>query len=262
MRHNRDDFPARIRHQIEKKSAYRCSNPACLRMLIGPSEDFEKVVYMGVVAHICAAAPKGPRYDPSMTAEERCSEANGLLLCKYCAALIDVDEDSYPPELLRMWKQQAYQRAFDQLAVPASNVEDFRGWHVVRELVRTCLCTYQTQGSVSKEARFRSYAGILYQLLFERLPQETDYDRQMELWLEAISQIVFDGLEHVRVRAAHYDRSFPRRYRGLMKELDTYAFRPEEQKAKLLNMIEVTVQEVFHSGEVFGLEQNNKQDVF
>lgn len=87
MKKNRDDFPAVVRHQIEKKSAYRCSNPDCRRMLIGPSEDFKKVVYMGVVAHICAAAPNGPRYDRMMSAEERASEerlAFVPLLCRAC----------------------------------------------------------------------------------------------------------------------------------------------------------------------------------
>lgn len=262
MKKNRDDFPAVVRHQIEKKSAYRCSNPDCRRMLIGPSEDFKKVVYMGVVAHICAAAPNGLRYDRMMSAEERASEENGLLLCRYCAALVDVDERSYPPELLRLWKRQAYQLAQDLLASPAGGTEDARCWQTVRELVRVCLCTYQTQGTVSKDARFRSYAGILYQLLFEELPQEPDYDQQIKLWSAAIDQILWDALESVHVRAARYDRSFPRRYRYLMEELRTYAFQPQEQKARLLNMIEVTVQELFRSGEAFGLKENNAREIF
>ena len=92
MRQKRDDFSVKVKHLIEKKSAYRCSNPACRRMTIGPSEDFKKIQYLGVVSHICAAAPGGPRYDPAMSPEERAGEENGLLLCRYCAALIDTDE--------------------------------------------------------------------------------------------------------------------------------------------------------------------------
>lgn len=231
-------------------------------MLIGPNEDFERVVYMGVVAHICAAAPNGPRYDQSMSAEERAREENGLLLCRYCAALVDVDPVSYPAELLHLWKEAAYRSALNQLAVPVDGAEDSRCWSVVGELVRTSLCIYQTQGTISKEARFRSYAGILYQLLFEALPHESDYGKQTELWVSAVEKIADDGLEHVHVRAARYDQSFPRRYRYLMDELWTYSFHPQEQKARLLNMIEGIVRELFHSGEVFGLKENNAKACF
>ena len=112
----RDEFPIRIRRQIARKSGYRCSNPACRRMLIGPSEDFRKVVFLGIVSHICAAAPGGPRYDPEMTPEERSGEENGLLLCRYCAALVDADDRAYPAHLLRVWKRQACQFALEQLS--------------------------------------------------------------------------------------------------------------------------------------------------
>lgn len=220
----RDNFSVKTRRQIEKKSGYHCSNPACRRKLIGPSEDFEKVVYMGTVSHIRAASPGGPRYDPGMTPEERAGEENGLLLCRYCAALVDADELSYPADLLRLWKRQAYQFALDMLSAPAGQAEDPLCWSVVRELVRLCLCSYQTQGRVSKSARFRSYAGILYQLFFESLPPRTDYDEQMELWIQAVDKIASDALEDVPVRRARYDRSFPRRYRYLLEELKTYAF--------------------------------------
>lgn len=94
-----------------QKSGYRCSYPGCGRLLIGPDKDFKKAIYVGVVAHICAAAPNGPRYDPFMTPEERSGEGNGILLCREHAAIIDIDEASYPVELLKQWKQMAYKRA-------------------------------------------------------------------------------------------------------------------------------------------------------
>lgn len=258
----RDNFPAKIRHQIEKKSGYRCSNPACRRMLIGPSEDFKKFIYMGEVSHICAASPGGPRYDPAMTSEERAGEENGVLLCKYCAALVDADERSYPAALLRLWKTQAYQFALDLLTAPADNVENSLCWSVVCELVRLCLCTYQTQGHVLKDARFRSYAGILYRLFFEDLPRETDYDKQMQLWTRAIDKIASDVLESVPVRSAHYDRSFPRRYRYLMEELQTYSFDAGSCRARTLNVMEAEIRRMFLSGEAFGLKENNAKELF
>jgi len=262
LKRNRDEFSAKTRHQIERKSAFLCSNPSCRRSVIGPSEDFQKVVYMGVVAHICAAAPNGPRYDPAMSAEERGSEENGLLLCRYCASLVDVDEISYPAELLRLWKRQAYQQALERLSTPGDNGQDTRCWQTVRELVRVCLCTYQTQGQVSKDARFRSYAGILYRLFFQELPQETDFDAQNGLWTKAVESIAHDVLVSVRVRTAHHNRSFPTRYRYLMEELQTYHFVPEEQKARTLNIMEAAIQELFQSGAAFGLKENNGREPF
>ena len=258
---NRDNFPAGIRHQIEKKSGYRCSNPACRKMLIGPSRDFQKVVYMGTVAHICAAAPGGPRYDPSMTAEARGGEENGLLLCRYCAALVDTDEVSYPADLLRLWKKQAYQFALDLLEAPADPVQDSLCWSVVRELVRVCLCTYQTQGQIAKDARYRSYAGILYHLFFESLPQESNYDAQNKLWSAAIENIATDALQSTRVRVSHHDRSFPRHYRYFMEELRTYSFKPEQHRAQVLNTMEAEIRRLFLSGEAFGLKENNAREI-
>ena len=258
----RDNFPAKIRHQIEKKSGYRCSNPACRKMLIGPSEDFKEITYLGIVSHICAASPGGPRYDPSMTPEERADEENGLLLCRYCAALVDVDERSYSVDLLRSWKMQAYQSALNMLMAPASPPEDPLCWSVIRNLVHVCLCTYQTQGTVSKDARFRSYAGILYQLFFVALPSETNYDQQVTLWLLAIDKIALDVLESVPFRVSHHDRSFLRRYQYLMEELQTYSFDASTHKAQVLNVIEAEVRQLFLSGVAFGLKENNKKSVF
>ena len=261
MSRNRDDFPARVRHQIEKKSAYRCATPDCRRVTIGPSEDFRTVRSMGVVAHICAAALGGPRYDPAMTPEERAGEENGLLLCQYCAALVDRDENAYPAHRLRMWKERAYRLGADALAEPADAEEDPRCWAAVRRLVRECLCTYQTQGAVSPEAKFRSYAGILYRLLFEELPG-AKVEEQTELWARAMHEICMDGLEPVRCRRSHYNGSFLFRYRYLMEELHTYSLRPEEKKSRLLNVIEDEVRELFRTGEAFGLVRNNGREDF
>lgn len=258
----RDDFSLKTRQRIMQKSGYHCSNPECRQLLIGPSKDFKEVIYLGVVAHICAAAPNGPRYDPSMTREERISEENGIFLCRNHATLIDIDVAAYPVELLHQWKRQAYLFAQVSLMPSADDEENQPYWNVVQEMVRICLCTYQTQGTVSKDARLRSYAGILYQLLFETLPQESDYDKQTELWISAINKICMDGLESVHCRVAHYDRSFPRRYRYLMEELGTYSFQPQDLKVRLLNLIECTIQELFQSEEVFGLNKNNAKEIF
>ena len=154
-----------------------------------------------------------------MTHEERFGEENGILLCREHAALIDIDDSPYPAELLRQWKLMAYKRLQESLAELTTDPTDHRSWSAVRELVRICLCTCQTQGTIVKGARFRSYSGILYQLLFEDLPQEPDYDKQTELWMSAIHKIASDALEPVHCRVSRHDRSFPRHYRYIMEEL-------------------------------------------
>ena len=66
---------------------------------------------LGIAAHITAASPRGPRFDPTLSPESRSSLENGIWLCYICAAKIDRDEDRYPTPLLRGWKQQAEEAA-------------------------------------------------------------------------------------------------------------------------------------------------------
>lgn len=62
---------------------------------------------LGKAAHITAAAKGGPRYDPSLTREERRSIQNGIWLCAVHADLVDKDEAAFSVTLLRKWREQA-----------------------------------------------------------------------------------------------------------------------------------------------------------
>lgn len=53
-----------------------------------------------------AASAGGPRYDPSLTRQQRRSPENGVWLCQNCAKLVDSDPLRYPAELLHTWKAQ------------------------------------------------------------------------------------------------------------------------------------------------------------
>ncbi|HKV39719.1 MAG TPA: HNH endonuclease, partial [Blastocatellia bacterium] len=75
---NRDDFGREVRDLLAKRVGMKCSNPNCRQLTSGPQEDPKKALNIGVAAHIAAAAPGGPRYDPQMTQEERKSESNGI----------------------------------------------------------------------------------------------------------------------------------------------------------------------------------------
>ena len=52
-------------------------------------------------AHVPGAAPGGPRYDSTMTAQQRADNANGVRLCQTCAKLIDNDPVRFHATLLR-----------------------------------------------------------------------------------------------------------------------------------------------------------------
>ena len=81
-----------------------CSNPNCAKLTSGPQKDANKVLNIGVAAHITAASKGGVRYDAALTQTERKSVENGIWLCQNCAKLVDNDAVRYTVDLLRKWK--------------------------------------------------------------------------------------------------------------------------------------------------------------
>jgi len=108
----RDDFSSQIKEILAERVGFHCSYPGCPMITSGPKTDPSGSINLGVAAHITAAAPGGPRYDPSLTPEERASGDNGIWLCLTHSVLIDRDiaEDGVTPytaDLLRQWKRDA-----------------------------------------------------------------------------------------------------------------------------------------------------------
>ncbi|WP_368187032.1 hypothetical protein [Aestuariibius sp. HNIBRBA575] len=108
---NRDDFRAPVVRTIAQRAGFRCSNQTCLRPTIGP-DGANETASIGVAAHITAAAEGGPRYDPTLTPEERSAAGNGIWLCQTCSRLVDVDVPSHSIDHLREWKTLAEMRAY------------------------------------------------------------------------------------------------------------------------------------------------------
>jgi hypothetical protein len=77
-------------------------------------------VNLGEAAHITAAQPNGPRYDPSLKPEQRRDAENGIWLCAIHASLVDRDEARFPVGLLQTWKGDAEHRAMKMLGKPTS----------------------------------------------------------------------------------------------------------------------------------------------
>lgn len=103
----RDDFSDKTKITLAIRSAYICSNKGCRRLTIAPSEsDQSNLIYIGCAAHITAASEGGPRFDASITPEERKSSSNGIYLCRSCAELIDKNGGAdFPVEKLLSWKK-------------------------------------------------------------------------------------------------------------------------------------------------------------
>ena len=111
----RDDFRQPIKDLLAKRVSFRCSNPDCRKQTSGPQSQDTGAINIGVAAHKTAAAPGGPRYDSTLTPEERRSAGNGIWLCETCAKIIDADAEAYPVALLEEWKTIAEATAFLEL---------------------------------------------------------------------------------------------------------------------------------------------------
>jgi hypothetical protein len=120
----RDDFPQFVKERLAKRVAYLCSNPKCRKPTSGPQTGPIEVINIGVAAHITAASSNGPRYDATLSAEERSDAENGIWLCQNCGKLADNDEVRYTVEVLKDWKYRAETAAAVALEKPGSARND------------------------------------------------------------------------------------------------------------------------------------------
>ena len=72
-------------------SGNKCAFPECPNPIAE-----ESGTITGEIAHICAASPKGPRYDPEQGENERHGFGNLILLCSRHHTIIDSEVDKYP----------------------------------------------------------------------------------------------------------------------------------------------------------------------
>ncbi|MRI35166.1 HNH endonuclease [Endozoicomonas sp. OPT23] len=105
---------------MAERVGWRCSFPGCNISTVGPdSDDPTKRINNGIAAHIYAAAPNGPRFNPEMTRDERRHITNGIWMCRNHGSLIDVDYTEYSAATLIKWKEQAERNAAEILKEPA-----------------------------------------------------------------------------------------------------------------------------------------------
>ena len=111
----RTDFSKWDTVTLGRRAGMLCSNPDCPNPTCGPQADPKKAINLGVAAHITAALPGGPRYDPSLIPAQRNSIENAIWLCQYCHKLVDSDPRRFTVELLHRWKADAEARARDRI---------------------------------------------------------------------------------------------------------------------------------------------------
>ena len=108
----RDDFSAQTIDRLAKRAGNVCSNPDCRRPTFGAAKSHDGVMNVGVASHITAAAPRGPRYDPNLTSEQRRHQSNGIWLCQTHGKAVDSDEGHFTVDMLREWKRLTEERSF------------------------------------------------------------------------------------------------------------------------------------------------------
>ncbi len=113
-----DEFALPTKRLIASRAGYVCAFPNCCAPTSGPTLDGERAVNVGEAAHITAAQLHGPRYDPSLTSEQRRGAENGIWMCATHATLVDRDTQLYTAELLRTWKIDSELRALRMLGQP------------------------------------------------------------------------------------------------------------------------------------------------
>ena len=109
------DFPKSVVLELGRRVAYICSFPGCGDVTCGPNTMPDKSTVLGEAAHIYGAREGAPRWVASQTDEYRSSADNGIWLCRKHHALIDKNWQSFPAEILLLWKAEADKVAMGRL---------------------------------------------------------------------------------------------------------------------------------------------------
>ena len=144
MSRRRNDFSRATKRMLADRVGHVCSCPNCRAPTSGPQLIPGKSVVAGDAAHITAASPKGPRYNHSLTPDERRHYNNGIWLCVNHARIVDQDKSRYTEGVLRRWKADAEAEAQKRFGRPQVSAEGIPSGHPElqpgdRELVQDCL---------------------------------------------------------------------------------------------------------------------------
>jgi len=165
----KDDFPAKVIERLRARVGFRCSHPSCRVPTSGPGEGEMDVAHFGRAAHITAASPGGPRYDPTASSAERRSINNAIWLCANHADEIDDNSSRYDAELLRDWKKQAEAAADAEKGRPLPHHDDGT------KLLVSALTGQSTNLAASAISNVHQATGVVLEQIDPRIQVETAY---------------------------------------------------------------------------------------
>jgi len=86
-------------------SGNQCAFPGCTNPIIVSETPDSHAAVVAQICHIYAASNNGPRGKPGLTATERNSPDNLILMCGHHHPLVDKQWQTYPAEMLKAWKK-------------------------------------------------------------------------------------------------------------------------------------------------------------
>ncbi len=95
----RDEFPPDVKRTLAGRAGHKCS--VWYKSTSGPAGDSPVALSDGIAAHITAASRKGPRFDASLSQEQRRSAKNGIWACTQHGREIDADKSAFSADVLR-----------------------------------------------------------------------------------------------------------------------------------------------------------------
>jgi len=119
----RDKFSSKTKNILAARAGHKCS--VCLKSTSGPGDTADAVISDGTAAHITAASPSGPRFDSSLSPQERRSPENGIWACTQHGREIDAPTSTFTVDVLRGLKKIREVSAYRELQVKGS--EDHSG---------------------------------------------------------------------------------------------------------------------------------------
>jgi hypothetical protein len=185
----RDDFSEEVKRIIAARAGYRCSRAACRALTSGPQVDPSKALNIGVAAHITAASPGGPRYDPSLTSEERRSANNAIWLCQNCGKLVDNDQARFTEGELMQWKRSAEAEALTMIGKTATAADPLHEQFSEEELM--LLVAAADDGEIMKHS-VNQISGEWVEAGRQHFLDQTD---------PAFAALYFDAFESLRRKA-------------------------------------------------------------
>lgn len=178
-RKRQDEFKSKVIELLRKRSANRCSHPECKKLTTSPQiANSSKVNDTGIAAHIAAASENGPRYDKTMTSEQRSSIDNAIWLCSHHATIIDREPESYPVEMLKEWKKNNESQIFASVNEPfLTNLEVNQ--HVANKMLNSIGIDTSSKISTSINTLAKSIEDIVTKL-DPRVSVQYSYDNGID----------------------------------------------------------------------------------